>query len=327
MRGPLASLRLLGVQVRSDDKETAMTQLEVDKRDRTSAGHDARARLLAGAPVTEGKVQLAGVSTAVLEGGDGPPVVLLHGGIESGGVYWAPVLSRLAQGHRIVVPDLPGLGESEPLARLHDEAFAEWLIALMRVTCQEQQPVLLAHSLDGSLAARFAADHGSLLRQLVLMGAPGIGHYRMPLGLLITAIRFDLRPSERNGARFAHWAFLDPDATRQQDPEWYDAFMAYGLSRGAVPHVKRTMRRLIKIGTKQIPDADLQRIDVPTALLWGRHDRMAPLRLAESASSRFGWPLHVVEDVGHVPFVEQPEAFLSVLHAALGTSTGAEAVA
>jgi len=301
-------------------------QLEVDRPSGPTTGNDQRARLLAGLPVTERRVQLAGVSTAVLEGGSGPPVVLLHGGIESGGVYWAPVISRLAQSNRIVVPDLPGLGESEPVARMDDSAFADCLAGLVRMTCQEQ-PVLLAHSLDGSLAARFAANHGDLLRQLILMGAPGIGPYRMPLGLLLTAIRFDLRPSARNNARFARWAFLDPDRTREQDPEWYDAFMAYGLSLGAVPHVKRTMRRLIKTGTKQIPTAELQRISVPTALLWGRHDRMVPLGVAESASSRFGWPLHLVEGVGHVPFVEQPQAFLRALRAALGSSIGEEAAA
>ena len=92
-------------------------QLEVDRPSGPTTGNDQRARLLAGLPVTERRVQLAGVSTAVLEGGSGPPVVLLHGGIESGGVYWAPVISRLAQSNRIVVPDLPGLGESEPVAR------------------------------------------------------------------------------------------------------------------------------------------------------------------------------------------------------------------
>ena len=43
------------------------------------AGEDARARLLSGLPVTERRLQLAGVSTAVLEGGDGPPMVLLAG--------------------------------------------------------------------------------------------------------------------------------------------------------------------------------------------------------------------------------------------------------
>jgi pimeloyl-ACP methyl ester carboxylesterase len=89
--------------------------------------------------------------------------------------------------------------------------------------------------------------------------------------------------------------------------------MAYGLSRGKTPYVKRTMRQLVKAGSKQIPDAELQGIEVPTTLLWGRRDRMAPLRIAELASSKFGWPLLVVEDVGHVPHIEEPEAFLRAL--------------
>ena len=44
-----------------------------------------RQRLLADVDVTERRLRLAGVSTAVLEGGEGPPLVLLHGGIECGG--------------------------------------------------------------------------------------------------------------------------------------------------------------------------------------------------------------------------------------------------
>jgi pimeloyl-ACP methyl ester carboxylesterase len=77
------------------------------------------------------------------------------------------------------------------------------------------------------------------------------------------------------------------------------------------------MRQLVKAGSRQISDADLQGIGVPVALIWGKRDRMVPLRIAELASSRFGWPLHVVDDVGHVPHIEQPEAFLGALRAAL----------
>ena len=289
---------------------------DLQERDRRSTDDRARARLLAGIPVMERRVDLAGVSTAVLEAGEGPPMVLLHGGIETGGVYWSPVISRLAESHRLVVPDAPGLGASEPVARLDEEVFDEWFAALLRLTCHET-PTLIAHSLYGSLVARFATKHGDLLRALVLYGTPGIGHYRLPLGLLVTAIRFDLRPSERNNARFADWAFLDPARTRRADPEWYDAFAAYGRSRGAVPYVKRTMRQLIRAGSKQISDAELRSIDLPTALVWGRRDRMVPLRIAELASSKFGWPVHVVEDAGHVPHIEQPEGFLQALGAAL----------
>jgi len=291
-------------------------QQDVLERGRRFTDDRARARLLTGIRITERRLDVTGVSTAVLEAGDGPPMVLLHGGIETGGVYWGPVISQLAESHRLVVPDAPGVGVSEPIARLDDVAFAEWFGALVGQTCREK-PTLLAHSMYGSLAARLATQHGDLLRALVLYGAPGIGPYRLPLGLLVTAIRFDLRPSEHNNARFADWAFLDPASTRRRDPGWYDAFMAYGRSRGAVPHVKRTMRQLIKAGSKQISDDELRAIDVPVALLWGRRDRMVPLRLAELASSKFGWPLHVVEDSGHVPHIEQPEWFLRALGAAL----------
>ena len=99
-------------------------------------------------------MRLAGVSTAVLEGGDGPPIVLLHGGIECGGAYWAPVLSRLAESHRLVVPDVPGLGESEPVARLDARARSPSGSRRCRADVPEQ-PALVAHSLLGSLAARY----------------------------------------------------------------------------------------------------------------------------------------------------------------------------
>jgi 2-hydroxymuconate-semialdehyde hydrolase len=295
-------------------------QQGVQGRGRPFTDTEARRRLLAGVPVTERRLDLMGGSTAVLEGGDGPPMVLLHGGIETGGVYWAPVIAELSRHARVIVPDLPGLGESEPVALASDGAFSEWLSQLLRMTCQEP-PVLVAHSLLGTAGTRFAADHGERLRRLVLMATPGIGPYRMPLGLMATAIRFSLRPTQRNNARFAEWAFLDPVRTRRRDPEWYDAFMAYGLSRGTVPHVKRTMRQLIKVCTKETPDGDLRRISVPIALLWGRLDRMVPLHIAEIATSRFGWPLHVIDDVGHVPFIEQPDAFLRALPAVLTPSS------
>jgi 2-hydroxymuconate-semialdehyde hydrolase len=298
------------VSVSADDVEAVMT----------------RKRLLAGTPVTERLVEVAGVSTAVLEGGAGPPIVLLHGGIECGGVYWAPVLSRLAERHRLVVPDVPGLGESEPVARLDAQFFADWLTALIRSACAEK-PLLVAHSLLGSLAARFGVQHGDALQRLVIYGTPGVGPYRLPPGLIVAAILFDLRPSQRNMDRFARWAFLDPDATRTRDPEWLEAFDAYNLARGAVPHVKRTMRQLIRTCTKRVPDSELQRIEIPVDLIWGRHDRMVPPRVGEAASSMHSWPLHVIDDAGHVPHIEQPDAFLAALRPALESLTGKEAAA
>jgi 2-hydroxymuconate-semialdehyde hydrolase len=272
----------------------------------------ARARLLRGLPLEEHRLDLDGTATAVLEGGHGPPLVLLHGGIECGGAYWAPVVVGLAHHHHVVVPDMPGLGESDPVARLDDRSFGAWLAALLRTTCDEP-PTLVAHSLSGTLAARFAARRGELLRRVVVYGAPGIGPYRMPLGLRVVAIRFAVRPTAANAERFERWAFVDLDRTRRRDPEWFDAFSAYLRARAAVPHVTRTMRQLVGSCTKQVPDSELQDIGVPATLVWGAGDRFVPLRLAQQACARRGWPLHVIEDAGHATHIEQPEAFRGVL--------------
>jgi pimeloyl-ACP methyl ester carboxylesterase len=52
-------------------------------------------------------------------------------------------------------------------------------------------------------------------------------------------------------------------------------------------------------------------------LLWGGQDRIVSVRVAESAGSQLGWPLHLVEDAGHAPHIEQPAAFLATLTDAL----------
>ena len=272
----------------------------------------ARDAMLAGLSVTSRRLDIGGLTTSVLEAGDGPPLVLLHGGIECGGVMWAPVLAKLAERHRVVVPDLPGLGESSPAPRIDFDTFTGWLSGLLH-EMRLDQPSLVAHSLLGSLAARFAARHGDLLGRLVVYAAPGVGPYKVPGRLRYVAIRFAIRPTARNAERFDRFALLDLDETRRRDPVWQQAFETYTRARGTERHVKRTMSQLISAQAKPIPDAELDRINIPTALLWGRHDRMVPLQVGEDASARHGWPLYIVEHAAHAPHIEQPDEFVRTL--------------
>jgi 2-hydroxymuconate-semialdehyde hydrolase len=269
--------------------------------------------MLAGLPPTR-TLEVAGVSTAVIEAGDGPPLLLLHGGIECGGAMWAPVISELAEHHRVVAPDLPGLGESAPIERLDTESFAGWLAGVAEQTGLER-PTVVAHSLIGSLATRWATRDVGLISRLVVYAAPAVGPYRMPRRLQYVAVRFAIRPTPQNAERFDRFALLDLDATRRRDPSWFEAFEAYTRARARVAHVKKTMRRLVATQTKPIPDAELARIDIPTTLLWGRHDRMVPLAVGEAAAARHGWPLHVIDDAAHAPHIERPGAFVEALTA------------
>jgi len=284
---------------------------------RRMRGDDARRRLLAGAPVTERRLDLAGVSTAVLEGGDGPPVVLLHGqGGWSG--MWMPVIADLVTTHRVVAPDLPGLGASEVPDGPPDAArVLAWLGELIQHTCPSP-PALVGASLGASIAARFAIAHPDRLTRLVLIGAGSLARFRPAPGVALALIRFIARPSERTQQRFLRQVAVDPARVRALLGDRWEASQAYNLDRARTPSVRAANRRLLReLGTRTIPPQELARIAVPTSLIWGRHDRVMRLRIAEAASARYGWPLHVVEDAGHFS-LEQPQAFRAALRAALG---------
>jgi pimeloyl-ACP methyl ester carboxylesterase len=274
-----------------------------------------RDRLLEGLPLQQRQRQLAGIATAVLEGGDGPPLVLLHGGIQAGGVIWWRVLPRLASTHRVVVPDLPGLGESAPAARLDTWTVAVWLEALIQATCHEP-PILVAHSAPGALAARFAVQDGAGLRRLVLVDAAGLAPFRPSPGLLVALGRSVLRPGIGSFEGLMGRVMYDLDRVRQPDGERWQALAGYAVSRATRPSAKRAMRQVARGGTRAIPHQQLRGIAVPTVLLWGSRDPLLPLPIAQMASARFGWPLHVIDDAGHLPHVEQPKAFLDALAAA-----------
>src|SRR5690349_13338945 len=87
--------------------------------------------LLDGTGIAARQVRAAGTSTLVLEGGDGPPVVLLHGPAGNA-THWLRALPELARTHRVVAPDLPGHGDTETA----DDALA-WLGDLIEQTCAE----------------------------------------------------------------------------------------------------------------------------------------------------------------------------------------------
>src|SRR5690349_16900015 len=164
--------------------------------------------------VTDRKLRLHGFEELELQwrgtrlryavGGDGPPLVLVHG---LGGTIenWRALAPPLAARHRVLVPDLPGHGRSAPLPQArHLDALAEAVLGI--ADAEEIGPaVWVGHSLGGVVALRAAALRPDAVRGLVLAAAAGIGSASRAAHATLTVLGI-VRPG-RLIAPFRHaWA-------------------------------------------------------------------------------------------------------------------------
>lgn len=286
-------------------------------RERTPTTGGPRERLLAGVSVSEKTLRLAGISTAVLDGGAGPPIMLLHGPGEHA-AKWLRIIPDLIKTYHVIAPDLPGHGASEiadgPIDA--DRALA-WLGELIESVCPTP-PVLVGQILGGAIAARFAAANSNRLRCLVLSDALGLAPFQPVPEFGAALMAFVTHPNEENHDRLWQRCAYDLDTLRDRMGESWDRLRAYNLDRAQVPGLKPIQQSLMEqFGLPAITAAELSRISVPTILIWGRHDLATPLPVAEAASARYGWPLHVIDNAADDPPIEQPDAFCRTLRAAL----------
>jgi pimeloyl-ACP methyl ester carboxylesterase len=281
----------------------------------------ARERLVAGIPVVERRLELTGISTAVLEGGEGPPLLLLHGP-GANATHWMRVMPELVSTHRVVAPDLPGQGGSEVSdGRLDADRVLAWLGELIERTCASP-PALVGYALGGAIAARFAAEQGDRLRAVVLVDTLGLVAFEPAPEFGRALHEFLAQPTQRTHEGLWRHCALDLDSLRERMDERWAPFAQYNVDRALDRGVQVALELLMQhFGAPAIDPAQLMRIAAPTALIWGRHDIATPLPVAVAASARYGWPLHIIEAAADDPPIEQPEAFLRVLHHVLATTT------
>jgi pimeloyl-ACP methyl ester carboxylesterase len=280
----------------------------------------ARRALMATMPLVERRLELAGISTAVFEGGAGDPIVLLHGPMANA-AHWMGVVTGLVATHRVIVPDLPGHGASEAgAAPLDPGRVLAWLAALIDRTC-EPPATVVGHLIGGAIAAHFAGRRPAQLGRLVLVDTFGLQALALPPDFGLAMQEYLQQPDGLTHDRlWGHCAF-DLGALRNRMASLWQPFVTYNLALARTPRVHVALHQLMEhFALPAIAPATLESIEVPTALVWGRHDRATPLATAEAASLRYGWPLHVIDHANDDPPVEQPDAVLGTLHAVLGSA-------
>ncbi|MCW9706785.1 alpha/beta fold hydrolase [Fodinibius salsisoli] len=272
-----------------------------------------RGELLADIPATEHRMDLAGISTAVLVSGEGEPIILLHGPGETS-LWWMRVIPGLVKNHRLIVPDLPGHGASKVSHdALDTDLVFQWLSELITKTCSTS-PILVGHILGGAISARFAVNHGEQIKQLVLVDSLGLDKFRPTPGFAFGLFRFMIWPTEKNFDKFFPHCMYDVDELQNQMGEKWKPFVEYNLECARDKERSDALQLLMKtLGIPKIPDDDLQKIDVPTALIWGRHDKANKLKIAHKVSQRYGWPLHIIEKTRDDPKLERPGPFMDTL--------------
>ncbi len=263
----------------------------------------ARQTLLTGLPVAERRLDVAGVATAVLEGGDGPPLVVLHGP-GANATHWMHAIDGLTRTHRVIAPDLPGHGATDATPDT-----LGWLGELIAETCAAP-PVLVGYALGGAIAARFAAGHGDRIRGLVLVDALGLAAFDPAPEFGQALHAFLAQPDESTHDQLWKHCAFDLDGLRERMGERWEAFRTYNLDRARVPS-----SLMEEFGLAAIAPDELAQIAVPVTLIWGRHDLATPVAVAEAAAAKHGWPLHVIEDCADDPPIEQPEALVRALEA------------
>jgi pimeloyl-ACP methyl ester carboxylesterase len=304
----------------ANDETSTTSHESTSRRSRPSPARDSnRARVLAGMPVTERRLVLNRISTAVLEGGKGPPIVLLHG---PGGyaAHWFRVIPHLVSTHLVIAPDLPGHGASARCEGAPDnDALLGWLDDLIECTCPTP-PIVVGQAVGGAIAARFASEWSARLRALVLVNTLGLRAFQ-PLPEFGSALEaFFTAPTAQTHERLWTQCALDLSALRRELGKEWDALEAYNLECAQEPGQLAAVADLMAhFGIPAIPPPVLARITVPTTLIWGREDRATPIRAAAEASVRYGWELRAIGGAADDPTIEQPLAFVSALRAVIAS--------
>ena len=188
-----------------------------------------------------------------------------------------------------------GHGASGGIESLDTEGVLAWLGALIGLTC-EGPPVLVGRVLGGAIAARFAIEHGERIAQLILVDTLGLAPIEPGPRFGEAIDRYFGDPTEQTYDGLMRYRSYDFDALRRELGETWEHLAAYAVDRGRSPGVLAAAEALMSQFALEIPRTSLARINVPTTLIWGRHDLATPLRVAESASRALGWSLSVIED-------------------------------
>jgi pimeloyl-ACP methyl ester carboxylesterase len=277
-------------------------------------------------------VTIHGHRRAFVKTGSGPVVLLLHG-LGCNHTTWEPVIDALARHHTVIAPDLLGHGESDkPRADYSLGGYANGMRDLLTVLDIERATVV-GHSFGGGVAMQFAYQFPERTERLVIVASGGLGPEVSPFIRAISTPGYHqvMGALTLPGIRHAGVAGLRALAgtgwksTRDlgEVADIYDSFKE-PQARAAIRHV---VRAVVDWRGQVVTMADRAYLTetMPMAVVWGRDDRVIPVRHASNAAALAPRArVEVIPDAGHFPHKDHPERFARIVHDFIRTTRPAK---
>lgn len=254
---------------------------------------------------------------------DGVPVILFHGTAAWSKLWWRATAALKNDGYRPLVPDLPPFGYSERqggYSRLEQSARIDG----MMTTLGTGRAIVVGHSFGAGAALEYVMRHPDRVIGLVLVDAalgltqtpadaPTVLNYRAVRELLISATATNPLATRFLLSKLIYRQEAITDAT-------LDILKAPMRVEGTTSHIADWLLYFAGSDRSALSASrdEVAKIKLPVAMIWGDRDDVTPLAQANDLRSLIpSASLHVMRDVGHIPQIEDPDAFNVVLLAAI----------
>ena len=267
------------------------------------------------------EMQLHGHRVIYRTAGGGPPVVLIHGMVNSSR-HWEQVALRLAERYTVIAPDLIGHGDSAAVRGDYSIGAHAASIRDLLAVIGIDRATIVGHSLGGGVAMQFFYQFPQRTERLVLISSGGLGHDVSPL------LRSAALPGMNQVlALVAHRRILDAMWTagerlrqRGHGKGVYIQAIVRALrpleQPGARAAFLHTLRSVIDVHGQRVSARDRLYLlgSMPTLVVWGERDNTIPLEHGRATHeavphSRF----ETLPRAAHFPHLEDPEGLARVL--------------
>jgi abhydrolase domain-containing protein 6 len=251
---------------------------------------------------------------------DAPTIVMVHG-FTGSKENWYLLAERLRGRYRLLIPDLPGWGESERKAG-EDYGFvaqSDRLDAFVRAVSPDRPVVLLGHSMGGSIVALTAARHPRDVGSVGLFAAAGVRFRDNQFGIDVLAGKnpFGVE-DEATLHRYLDILFHD-EAAKPVIP-WPASVGFIAHRRKDAAFEQSVLDRIGRGPERFLPGDEAANIHQPALLLWCRQDAVIDPSAMALYAARMPQAAQVMLDgCGHMSIMERPDAVADAVKALIQT--------